>query len=277
MKSQSINILLPLTAWLIAFPITARAQEKGQLEPPKHVIDLQKGLVSEWRAELNAKDALAGNDGDIHGAISFTNIGNGTGFLCNGDDAGVNVKDTPNLKITKSLTISAWLDVYGYPKPERLWGQIVMRADDRVGLDPYFLAVSPDHKLTFTVETEQNTAATVASEVPLGQAFLATATLDDATGLMRLYADGVVLGETHTDIRPFKDLDPNSNPGIGIGFNQGYPKSPYHMGFNGVIGDVRIYDRALSQEEVQALYAAGVAPVKVRPLAGKDAPATGKE
>ena len=59
--------------------------------------------------------------------------------------------------------------------------------------------------------------------LPLGQFIHVAGTLDDASGAMRLYLDGVLISQITTTQRPFGDLDPASNPGIGIGNHGGAP------------------------------------------------------
>ena len=70
---------------------------------------------------------------------------------------------------------------------------------------------------------------------------------------MTLYVNGAVVNQTTTTIRPFGDLDPNSNPGIGIGNLQ----DGNGQGFDGLIDEVEIFNRALSQTEIQAIVDAG--------------------
>lgn len=78
-------------------------------------------------------------------------------------------------------------------------------------------------------------------------------TYNGETGKMSLYVDGDLIGtQTHTgEIR----LDPESlNRPLAIGAELNGPSTDEPTGeFDGYIRDVRIYDRALSDEEVKAL------------------------
>jgi hypothetical protein len=76
---------------------------------------------------------------------------------------------------------------------------------------------------------------------------------------MRIYLDGNLSGERYTSTTPFRDLDPNWGPLVGIG-NHG-DSGVYNMPFNGVIDELQIYSRALTAEEALALFRAGEAGV----------------
>jgi WD40 repeat protein len=68
-------------------------------------------------------------------------------------------------------------------------------------------------------------------------------------GFIRLVVQAIV-------IRPFRDLDPASNPSIGIGNHGGYPNTPHNFPFNGLIDELSD-NRALTAGEVLGLYKAG--------------------
>jgi hypothetical protein len=82
------------------------------------------------------------------------------------------------------------------------------------------------------------------------------ATLDDCTGLMRLYTNAVVAAETKTTVRPLGDLAPDYQPGIGIGNHSSQP-GRFNYPFRGLIDELSLYNRALSPSEIEAIYAAG--------------------
>src|SRR5207237_6427230 len=129
-----------------------------------------------------------------------------------------------SLKFATSFSIESWMLVRGLPAgPPADTGVIFFRGDDRDGLDPCSLMVLPNGTLQFQITNAANQSARVAAPVPLGQFLHVATTLDDATGTMKLYINEVVAAQTVTAIRPFRDLDPGSNPSIGIGNHGGYP------------------------------------------------------
>lgn len=138
---------------------------------------------------------------------------------------------------------------------------ILFRGDARGYLDPYFLAVRPDGTLVFHIEDEQRNIAELTTSVPVGRFLHLAATLDDSTGQMRLYIDGLLVAEQITEFRPFGELDPSSGPKVAIGNYIDDSISALHMPFSGIIDELRVYGRALSADEIQAIYTAGAAGV----------------
>ena len=88
--------------------------------------------------------------------------------------------------------------------------------------------------------------------MPLGQFVHVAGTLEDVTGEMRLYLNGILVSQGLTSVRPFGALDPASNPGVGIGSHGGYPSTPHKFLFNGLIDELKLYNHALSQADVLA-------------------------
>ncbi|HEY0108359.1 MAG TPA: LamG domain-containing protein, partial [Fibrella sp.] len=213
------------------------------------------GIVAWWKAENNAIDSVGGNNGTLNHGATFAAGKVGQAFSFDGVDDKITVRDAENLKLTSSLTLEAWVLVTALPRnADAGWGKILLRGDDRDGIDPYFLAVNANGNVYFHIEKGiqgQNLAA----PAPIGRFVHIAGTLDGSTGLMRLYLDGVLASETVTTLRPEKDLDPTRNPGLGIGNSQNASK--FKFPFNGLIDEVSIYNRALTATEIQELYNAG--------------------
>ncbi len=143
------------------------------------------------------------------------------------------VTDADSLKFTTSMTIEGWVLVHGYSTTTH--GFIIFRGDDRGGLDPYTLGIETNGELTFHIGGT-NGGASVEAPVPLGQLIHVAATLDDASGSMKLYENGAVVAQTVTPYRPFRDLDSTLHPGIGIG----NANSSYNAPFNGLIDELSV-------------------------------------
>jgi hypothetical protein len=183
----------------------------------------------------------------------------GQAFSFDGSNDRAQAADSPSLAVTGSMTIEGWLRVDAFPAGAPAdHGEILFRGDDRGGLDPYSLSVEPNGNLLFQVSGLSGGVG-VQAPVPTGQFVHVAATLDDATGAMRLYVNGELAASMTTTVRPFADLDPASNPSVGIGNHGGYPTSPHNFPFDGLIDELSIYNRALTGEEVQQIYGAGSA------------------
>lgn len=221
-------------------------------------VPVHAGLIAWWAGNGNANDLVGANDGTAVGGVGFTNGRYAQAFDFDGIDDGINIPDSPTFQLTQSMTIEGWIHIRAWPyEPQNFWtrGSIVFRGDDRPGLDPYTLAVRGETRMMeFEVSTEVNHSITVQAPVSTGQWMHVAATLDDASGAMKLYLNGSVAAQAVTSLRALGPLDPASNSGVGIGNVQGAGTSPFRFPFNGLIDNLRLYSRALSAEEIQSIY-----------------------
>lgn len=218
------------------------------------------GLVSWWSADNTVADLLTRNDATINvtsGNSAPTYAAGKVGQALKFD--GVNdravLADSASLQLTESLSIEGWIRIDSFPTSGH--GLILFRGDYRGGLDPYSIAVEPNGNFSFLV-SDLNNAFQLEAPVSVytGGFIHVAATLDDATGAMRIYVNGELAAETVTAIRPFHDLSPSQNPGIGIG-NHGGDLFLYNYPFHGLIDELSVYNRALSAAEVKAINDAG--------------------
>ena len=146
------------------------------------------------------------------------------------------------------------MHIEAFPSVEQGGAMILFRGDDRLGLDPYRLEVTPGGRVRFAVQNEAQEGADVSAPVGAGRFVLVTATLEAGTGRMRLYQNGEVVVETTANVWPLRDLDPSVPGGLGIGNHPGVPASQFRYPFQGVINEVLLFNRALLPSEVRALY-----------------------
>ena len=195
--------------------------------------------VAWWKADGNAQDAVGGNNGTVFGNVTYGPGRVGQAFVFDGVSSRVAVPDADSLKITGSLTIDAWVNVRSIPTA--LWGLILFRGDNRPNLDPYFLGVGFDGNVHFEIgSADRQNATHISAPIPIGRWVHVTATLADWNGQMRIYLDGSVVAEATTNARPFRDLDPNSLPGIAIG-NTNDP-STFDFPFDGSIDELKVFN-----------------------------------
>ncbi len=166
----------------------------------------------------------------------------------NGTNQRIFVPDSASLQLTHSMTIEAF--VYVTAAPVGYQQYILIRGDDRAELDPYSLTINNfgSGPMTgfFVEDANYGWGGTFAPLPGLNQWVHIAGTLDDATGEIRLYVDGVEKASTVTAVRPLATLDPNYQPGLGIGNTQ---SGNYDEYFHGLINEVRLSDVALSPDQ----------------------------
>lgn len=215
-------------------------------------------IVSWWKGEGDFNDAVSGANGTVAGDSGFAIGRVGQGFNFSGNNtSGINVSNLSILALSNSISIECWMFMTNAPNNVDM---LVFRGGSGGGFDPYTLAALPGGAsgyLQFRIADPVDNAVDLLSDIPLGNWTHVAATLDDSSGVMRLYTNGVIANQTTTLLRPLGPLTGNDNPGVGIGNHSSSPSWPY--GFRGRIDELSIYKRSLSASEVRAIYAAGSA------------------
>jgi hypothetical protein len=239
--------MLLLTAVLI--PVSMLHSELsppvGQPELPQAQLRQAEDLVAWWRAEGNAADSVGAHDGKTPFGSRFAEgiVGQAFDFTRNNTSEHalqrISVPDSPSFQLVEAMTLEAWI----YPR--RYGGIVMIRGDDRAGLDNWHLDLIKQGYLCFSFNAADNRSAGIGAPIQLGQWQHVVATFDHGT--MNLHINGVLVAHTTTELRPVAVLDPSADAAIGIGNAGG---RYYNMPFDGLIDEVRVYNRALSESEI---------------------------
>jgi len=184
-----------------------------------------------------------GITGNILGATWITGGRFGKALSFNGSSSYVDLGNPALLQITGSMTWSAWVKAAANPADD---GQIVAKSNELSG---WQLKTSPDTgPHTFGVAVSggstafaQRYSTTVRS---LNTWYHAAGVYNAAARTLDIYVNGVRDNGVLTGTIPASQI--NSAVNVNIGRRSG----GYY--FNGIIDEVRIYNRALSQAEIQA-------------------------
>ena len=203
----------------ILFVATARAQDT-------------KGLVGCWtfdqaKGGLAADSSGAGNNGRIHGA-EFMKRGSSYALKFDGVDDYVDCGDARSLRVHQAVTVMAWVFSDGAQSGEV--GLVLKKSWSQYGLTAY------QGRCYWYISGGQNNCS---AQLPPGVWHHVAGTYDGGT--MRLYVGGKLVS--------WKTL---SVPIMSSG-NLYIGRATYaNSYFRGAIDDVRIYNRALSAEEIKA-------------------------
>ena len=202
------------------------------------------GLVAWYPFNGNANDESGnGNDGTVYGATlaadRFGNAGNAYSF--DGVDDYIDVNITDVLKITQEITITAWINFNGGYRNPRV---LNFSAD-----------ASPDGYLLYTLGVR----STRQIHFIFGGVVVSSKNYLDANTWYFITAKG-----TSTDVSLYiNDVLDSTTIGIPSGFiystpfNIGRKPFPAYDIWGGKLDDIRIYNRPLSEAEIQALFYEG--------------------
>jgi len=249
MRNSPLLTAATVSAGLLAVVLGSRA-------------DLSQGLVAYYPFDGNANDASGnGHNGIIYGATFQTNVaGHAIALSCNGTPSTyVRVPRSASLEPANAISISFWCN--GVPGSGANYGTILRKADGcqpgviirtagyRPDITPRFKFDLPDPCTYGDVN-----AAFLPCSNSVWQHFAAT--YSRTSGWIKTYVNGLEINQT-----PFAmNLQHSGDLFIGgatVGADDG--------GFNGLIDDLRIYNRELSASEVAQL-AGAPDPSNIVPL-----------
>lgn len=214
------------------------------------------GLVGHWEFDetdgSTARDSSSHeNDGTVHGA-TFARGRRGGALDFHRPRAYVHVKDAPSLDLS-DWTVAAWI----YSRRNDTWQDIVFKGNDNADelppgertLEVNYLLQKPDNnrlRVGFRDKTEfgwhyQDSR----DEIPTQTWCHIAGTFDQAAGEIRVYINGV-LQATKSGL----SLVPGQN---NVRLHIGTGRESAYQVFDGLMDDVRVYDRALRPAEIRSL------------------------
>ena len=209
--------------------------------------DLARGLVGRWtfdegKGTISHDSSGRGNHGTVMGGAKWAEGRIGGALEFDGQDDFVSIPNESRFDITGSITVAAWIRVESFTKA---WQSIVTKGDRAWRL----------HRASDT--SSVGWACSDLSRQQVGDLFGKTEVTDGQWH----YVAGVLDG-TKTSIFVDGELDASTNSSPSISVNDfsvliGANAQVKGRLFHGLIDDVRIYDRALSVDELWALSRGG--------------------
>jgi len=217
----------------------AMTTDAGMGEAQAACVPRPPGIVSWWRGDGVFTDSVGHQDGFSAGGVTFAPGEVGQGFLLSGSaDSYVDVPNSPTLEITGPMTIDAWI------LPTIVGGRILDKIQASTGIG-YLLDTYPANlRMIVWADYYQSPMSLTAG------AWMHVAGVYDGVSVT-LYTNGAVVG-----VQPFSPQSPAmSLIPVRLGADS--------MGtsrFTGVLDEIRLFSRALSAAEIQAIYLQGSAP-----------------
>jgi fibronectin type 3 domain-containing protein len=214
---------------------------------PTHALAQTSGLVAAYSFNEGTGSTvvdLSGNN--LTGTIvraTWTPQGKyGNALSFNGSSSYVDLGNPTALRLTGSMTIEAWIKAAANPADD---GQIVAKSNNSSG---WQFKTTPDTgPETFGIAVSGSSsshAQRYSTTVRNLNTWYHVAGVYDATArTLSLYVNGVLSSGT------LSGTVPSSQVNSGVNVNIGRRTGGFY--FNGVIDEVRIYNRALSQQEIQ--------------------------
>jgi hypothetical protein len=199
------------------------------------------GLVASYNFNVGSGTSLAdrsgtGNNGTIANGTWSATGHTGAALSFNGTNTLVSVADSNSLDLTTGMTLEAWVNPSGLGTA---WRDVIFK--EQPGSFAYTLYANQNTTRPIGqvhIGGEINAVGTAA--LPLNAWSHIAATFDGSN--LRLYANGSLVATT-----AISGSIPVTTGVLRIGGN-----SVWGEYFNGLIDDVRIYNRALTQPQIQA-------------------------
>jgi hypothetical protein len=225
--------------------------------PPTNCDPAPSGLVSWWPGEGNANDVVGTNNGTLEGNVAFVTGEVGQAFSFNNLEAAVQIPASAGLDVGEGagFTVEAWVNptnvvIYGpvfewNTGTNSLWGvHLYTGAIAPVGgPGSLYAGIMDTNGGSHYFASPQGTVATnVFQHVAL--------TYNKGTGVATLYCNGVVVAQ-----QTVGSFTPQTSYNLYLGHR------PLSLGeeytFPGAIDEASVYNRALTSNEIAAIYNAG--------------------
>jgi PKD repeat protein len=212
------------------------------------------GLVGWWPAEGNANDSSGNsNNGTLQGGVTFAAGEVSQAFRFDGSGSVV-VADSSSLDVSNQFTMDAWINPAAL-QTDPAQGAIISKVGGANGNNGYQFGMTGSNSQLYVIFNApgeiwpaNKLLVTLASPIPTNAWTHVAATYDHTN--LNLYVNGVLVGSLL--VGPKSVIDSASNLRISADDNG-------NVYFKGLIDEPDVFNRALSQTEIQAIVNAGSA------------------
>jgi len=224
-----------------------------------------EGVVAKWSFDETAgrvtRDSASGTEDKVEGFIKYLPGVSGSGLRFDGYTTSVTREAKKAPKLHDALTVEVWIALNTYPW--NLAPVVDQEMDQEVG---YFFGIDALGHVTLQVALDRVwQSLTSAAQLPLKKWVHIVGTCDGNQGLA-IYIDGKEAGRLAVQGKPSL-LDEADlligrvrQPMLPIPAEAIHPTYPVWYSLDGILDEVKIYDRSLRQDEVEKAYRSGSAP-----------------
>ena len=213
-----------------------------------HAAALSDALINYWPLDGDATDSVGNNDGEVIGGPEWVNARVGKGIELDGGSQKIHIPDYKF--ITETTTYAAWINGWKASDWAGIVGSRTPTATELIFGDNDFLHYVWNNNAAETWRWDGG------PEIPMEEWALAAMTIEPEHATLYIYSDAGGLEKGINDI-------PHVEQEIGV-LNIGWVDCcGGNRYFKGIIDEVMIFDRALSEDEILQLAAQGLA---VEPL-----------
>ncbi len=224
--------------------------------PPATCTPPPAGIVAWWPGEGNGLDVVSGFNATVPAGVTYTNAEVGQGFSFDGTKFLV-VSNQPALNPTNALTVECWAYTRGRSLPQTWAGHLISKDSECGATHQYILEIGDSQVQSGApafwgeVALSSGQASITGSTELQSNTWYHVAMTYDGT-VFKLYVNGVLDGQQTANGTILMSAEP-----IRIG--GGSPSGCLQYNFNGLVDEPTIYNRALSANEIVAIYNAGSA------------------
>jgi hypothetical protein len=245
-KILPLSLVVIVFGSIISFAVVARQEAAGTNKDKPKTLDTDPKLAGWWKFDeasgKAAQDSSGhGRNGTLKGGLSFDKDSaqgrTGKALKLDDNDGYVEITKYKGVAGTRARTVAAWIKTkssegeiisWGTEDYGKMWTFGFIRG--RIGVTPSggYLYMKDE-----TNDDKWHHVAAVVEEAELPNLY------DD----VKLYKDGVPAEIHDIGLLDLWPIDTGNDLNVRIG-----------LGFKGLLDDVRIYERALSEQEILALF-----------------------